>query len=243
MKLNNKKIIAIIIIFFSAIIAIKKCTNHFDEGLIKSLSEDLPNTKFLNEEYLTIIKEKYRSKALVNIVRNSKVRNPIAAIEFDKNYLLFIYKIDILKDTSLNSLLVISPNKEAKEQVRIKYKLTDAGLYDFINKSGPVPNVSNIYIGFNADSITKKTINDSLVTYGLVTNNLSIHYRENDTTDIIIKGKDEDFGKSVNMSIEILFLKRKSSVFFLTLTAKNLRDTIPPNLLYNIATNSVRSIP
>jgi hypothetical protein len=80
MKINNKKTIAVIIILFISIIAIKKCTKHFDQGLIKSLSENLPNTKSLNEEYLTIIKEKYRNKALVNIIRNSKIRNPIAAI-------------------------------------------------------------------------------------------------------------------------------------------------------------------
>ena len=94
-----------------------------------------------------------------------------------------------------------------------------------------------IYIGFNTDSITKGITNDSLITYGLVTNNLSIHYKENDIADIIVKGKEQNLGNSVTMPIEVLFLKRKSSVFFLTLIAKNVSDTIPPNLLYNIVTN------
>ena len=237
MKLNNKKIVAIVIIVLAAIFGIKKCTNRFDEGLIKSLSEDLPNTQSLNEEYSAVIKEKYKNKALVNVVRKSKVRNPIAAIEFDKDYLLFIYKIDFMKDTSLKSILVIRPNTEPKEEVGIIYKLTDAGLYNFINKSGPVHNVSNIYFGFNSDSIIKKNTNDSLINYGLVTNNLSIHYRENDIADIIVKSKEKNFGNSDTMPIEVMFLKRKSSVFFLTLTAKNASDTIPFNLLYNIVTN------
>lgn len=205
--------------------------------MINSLSEDLPNTQSLTEEYLTLIKTKYRSKSLVNVVRRSKIRNSVAVIEFDKNYQLFIYKIDLIKDTSLKKVLVITPKIEAKEELRVTYKLTDAGFYEFINKSGPVPNVSNIYIGFNTDSITKGITNDSLITYGLVTNNLSIHYKENDIADIIVKGKEQNLGNSVTMPIEVLFLKRKSSVFFLTLTAKNVSDTIPPNLLYNIVTN------
>ena len=205
--------------------------------MINSLSEDLPNTQSLTEEYLTLIKTKYRSKSLVNVVRRSKIRNSVAVIEFDKNYQLFIYKIDLIKDTSLKKVLVITPKIEAKEELRVTYKLTDAGFYEFMNKSGPVPNVSNIYIGFNTDSITKGITNDSLITYGLVTNNLSIHYKENDIADIIVKGKEQNLGNSVTMPIEVLFLKRKSSVFFLTLTAKNVSDTIPPNLLYNIVTN------
>ena len=205
--------------------------------MINSLSEDLPNTQSLTEEYLTLIKTKYRSKSLVNVVRRSKIRNSVAAIEFDKNYQLFIYKIDLIKDTSLKKVLVITPKIEAKEELRVTYKLTDAGFYEFMNKSGPVSNVSNIYIGFNTDSITKGITNDSLITYGLVTNNLSIHYKENDIADIIVKGKEQNLGNSVTMPIEVLFLKRKSSVFFLTLTVKNVSDTIPPNLLYNIVTN------
>lgn len=232
-----KKVIAGAIILVIIILGIRKCTKHFDKGLINSLSEDLPNTQSLTEEYLTLIKTKYRSKSLVNVVRRSKIRNSVAAIEFDKNYRLFIYKIDLIKDTCLKKVLVITPKIEAKEEVRFTYKLTDAGFYQFMNKSGPVPNVSNIYIGFNADSITKGITNDSLITYGLVTNNLSIHYKENDIADIIVKGKEQNLGNSVTMPIEVLFLKRKSSVFFLTLTAKNVSDTIPPNLLYNIVTN------
>jgi len=232
-----KKVIAGAIILVIIILGIRKCTKHFDKGLINSLSEDLPNTQSLTEEYLTLIKTKYRSKSLANVVRRSKIRNSVAGIEFDKNYQLFIYKIDLIKDTSLKKVLVITPKIEAKEELRVTYKLTDAGFYEFINKSGPVPNVSNIYIGFNTDSITKGITNDSLITYGLVTNNLSIHYKENDIADIIVKGKEQNLGNSVTMPIEVLFLKRKSSVFFLTLTAKNVSDTIPPNLLYNIVTN------
>ena len=205
--------------------------------MINSLSEDLPNTQSLTKEHLTLIKTKYRSKSLVNVVRRSKIRNSVAAIEFDKNYQLFIYKIDLIKDTSQKKVLVITPKIEAKEELRVTYKLTDAGFYEFMNKSGPVSNVSNIYIGFNTDSITKGITNDSLITYGLVTNNLSIHYKENDIADIIVKGKEQNLGNSVTMPIEVLFLKRKSSVFFLTLTVKNVSDTIPPNLLYNIVTN------
>lgn len=232
-----KKVIAGAIILVIIILGITKCTKHFDKGLINSLSEDLPNTQSLTKEYLTLIKTKYRSKSLINVVRRSKIRNSVAVIEFDKNYQLFIYKIDLIKDTSLKKVLVITPKIEAKEELRVTYKLTDAGFYEFINKSGPVPNVSNIYIGFNTDSITKGITNDSLITYGLVTNNLSIHYKENDIADIIVKGKEQNLGNSVTMPIEVLFLKRKSSVFFLTLTAKNVSDTIPPNLLYNIVTN------
>ena len=232
-----KKVIAGAIILVIIILGIRKCTKHFDKGLINSLSEDLPNTQSLTEEYFTLIKTKYRSKSLVNVVRRSISRNSVAAIEFDENYQLFIYKIDLIKDTSLKKVLVITPKIEAKEELRVTYKLTDAGFYEFMNKSGPVPNVSNIYIGFNTDSITKGITNDSLITYGLVTNNLSIHYKENDIADIIVKGKEQNLGNSVTMPIEVLFLKRKSSVFFLTLTAKNVSDTIPSNLLYNIVTN------
>lgn len=141
-----KKVIAGAIILVIIILGIRKCTKHFDKGLINSLSEDLPNTQSLTEEYLTLIKTKYRSKSLVNVVRRSKIRNSVAGIEFDKNYQLFIYKIDLIKDTSLKKVLVITPKIEAKEELRVTYKLTDAGFYEFMNKSGPVPNVSNIYI-------------------------------------------------------------------------------------------------
>lgn len=169
--------------------------------MINSFSEDLPNTQSLTKEHLTLIKTKYRSKSLINVVRRSKIRNSVTAIEFDKNYQLFIYKINLIKDTSLKKVLVITPKIEAKEELRVTYKL------------------------------------DSLITYGLVTNNLSIHYKENGIADIIVKGKEQNLGNSVTMPIEVLFLKRKSSVFFLTLIAKNVSDTIPPNLLYNIVTN------
>ena len=232
-----KKVIVGAIILVVIIFGIDICTKHFDKNLVNSLSEDLPNTQSLTEEYLTLIKTKYRSISLVNVVRRSKIRNSVAAIEFDKNYQLFIFKIDLAKDTSLNKVLVIIPKIEAKEKVRVTYKLTDAGFYEFMNKSGAVPKVSNIYLGFNANSINKEISNDSLITYGLFTNNLSIQYKENDIADIIIKSKEQNFGNSVSMHIQVLFLKRKSSVFFLTLTAKNINDTVPSNLLYNIVTN------
>jgi len=127
--------------------------------------------------------------------------------------------------------------KEASELVGLVYTSTNTGLWEFINKSGPVPNVSKIYLDFNADFIIKGIANDSLMTYKCFTNNLSICYKKSDTADIIIKGKDQDFGGSFIFPVELLFLKRKSSLFFLTLSVKNASDTIPNNFLYNIVTN------
>jgi hypothetical protein len=87
------------------------CIKVYHAGIVvgqafnKSFNEDLPTTYSLSSEDSSLIEPRYLSKLKVIGIYNSKTRNPIALCNFDSNYELIIYKIQLTSSTPLKMLL------------------------------------------------------------------------------------------------------------------------------------------
>lgn len=195
-------------------------------------NNNLPETYNLTQEDSSIFLSAYRSKLKPIITYNSKLRNSITQISYEDEYKIYKYKIDLEEDIPLSKIL--------KTEVR-SVSQTDSKSYLMISKTPynymvlgvkPEP-VKNIYLTFQGDSITTIRRNDTIASFHLICNNLSIKYQEDAPIDIFFSGKPGPFGSYGAVPIDIIFLKRKKSIYFLLMLSKN-SGSIPGDLLYNI---------
>ena len=197
-----------------------------------SLKEDMNLSHKISSEYLSLINEKYQEGVVVNLVNNSlaKGRNPVALINLGK-YTIFIYKIDLVRDTSLQKIL-FTKTKSSSDDIALNYVYTDNGLYKFADKSGPVSKASNIWFYYDADSLNTCIMNDSIVSYNLRTSNSAISYADDNMWDILIEGNKNWLGFHRAVTLDVMFLKRNDAVYLLTMCADNPKEEIAPDLLY-----------
>ena len=76
--------------------------------------------------------------------------------------------------------------------------------------------------------------NTTTLGYKLRCKNFSIRYSEKDPVDIYMVGKNLSFGKTINIPMNLLFLKREKSVYLLILTPEEERDYVPNDILYDL---------
>jgi hypothetical protein len=199
--------------------------------------ERLPSDDSLNAEYASLIAPRYAPLVNVQEVRKRKVRNPVAYALYDSKYNFIIYKIDVVTEQSLAKIITIS-HKSGDLTTGIVYQIVENDFFRFQYKTGKAPPVTRILLTLAGDSIEEVTASDSILSYHLNCNNMSIRYFSEDTIDIFLVGKDRAFGRTAIMPLDILFLKRNKAVYLLLLIPKTPKESIPPNLLYNIVTGS-----
>jgi len=233
------KWIAILIIIIVVIIGMVKTCKEASRNLknMETAIREDPGTasKILPLEYLSLATKKYRDSMFVDIVHYSKAkgRNPVALVEFDKKYQLYIYKIDLVKDTSLQKIF-FTKAQPSEQEVGITYTFFENNLYDFMTESGTVPKVSAIYFYYDADSINTVIKNDSVISYNVSANDLSVRYAKEQTEDIFMVSKNSGFFGLKPISIDILFFKRNGAVYLLTMCADDPNEEIAPDLLYKV---------
>ena len=196
-----------------------------------TLSEVLPETKTLNKEYKQLITVESQNKVRVIRTINNKVRNAFSILECDSN-ILMIYKIGVMAHSSLNQIIKLE-QKNADITTNIIYKGFNEGLLKFNYASGPPPKALDIYLTFWGRSLKKLHENESIVNYYLELQNLSIAYEKNGVRDICV-ASDEGRFIHKNIPVSVLFLKRNNAVYFMLMTGKNEKETLRPNLLYEL---------
>jgi len=199
----------------------------------RSFKEDLPSTYQLPAEDSLLIRDLYRDKINVNVIHNSKVREPISMLFFDQNYHIIIHKIKLARDIPLQSIFH-TQIKNARRSTGIPYNLYGDHIFFYFQcKTGLTHPVSEVYLTLSGDSLKTIAENDSIAAYHLLCKNLSVRYEENGLVDIFVIGKENILGAPI-IPMDILFLRRQKNLYFLLLTPKSQNKVVPPELLYNI---------
>ena len=197
----------------------------------QSNQQQLPSSDLLSSEYLSLIIKKEQSKIKVDQVYESKTRNPLAKLYFGDSDILFITKINTIKNISLSNIenSEITNATESKGKV---YNVLTNGSYLFEYGSKNIDIISGIYLTYSGDSLTTVISNDSILSYHLLCKNSSIRYSHNGPIDMILSGTQQPFG-IISVSADILFIKRNNVLYVLLMIAKS-NTVIKPRALYDI---------
>ena len=153
---------------------------------------------------------------------------------FDDTYHLVIYKIDSTGGKSLSNLLEVKTGNS---------KRTDNVVYSAIEFNGfsklqwrPVrPRaVSKIHVILGGDSLVRVAANDSIVSYHLLCQSLSIKFSPDGPVEVNMIGEDRPFGRTAVSPVDLLFMKRNEAVYLLIMTPASTDRNISADLLYNI---------
>lgn len=220
-----------IVSLFLFVILVKKLYNLNEEAF----EEDLPTTYKMTKEDSSLIPAQYYHRLRTTRVLNTKFRSHITELNFDKKYAIFIYKLDSLGQISLSDSINLT-NANVSQSNLISYSVIDVSYYTFKFKAGrDIKNPSRIFLTFSGDSIPQSVITDSIISYNFRLSSMSIKYREQAPVDILIEGKSDGFSK-LNISTNVLFLKKNRSTYFLMMTSDDTKISLPFNALYLIAT-------
>ncbi|NNV55082.1 hypothetical protein [Limnovirga soli] len=236
-KVKNRTRIIALSILGIFIFSVVKIYNGFLQNE-KALTEDLPSTYSLTLEDSNLISKKYQGKLKVIEVYQSKVRAPIAILDFDNKYHLIMYKMILQNDVSLENILHVEMKSV---DLSTGYSYGTIGrdiIYRFRYKAGAIKPASALYLTLAGDSLQKVEINDTIINYHLLADNFSIRYSKEDPVDILVIGQERPLGETSIVPIDCLFLKRNRSVYLLLMTPINANASIEPHLLYNIVTGN-----
>jgi hypothetical protein len=223
----KKKTLLFLILGCLVILVFRQCYLKIEKGLEnnKEIEQaDLPYSTVLPEDYSALFIDSNLSKNHILIVQNSKSKNPVAALIHDNKYEIFIYKMD-LRDERINlSSFIHNEFKSVTER-----DLTEGGTYKFIDGPGfqfeyngePDCFVSKFNLIFSGDSLLNTIKNGSVMNFHLLCDNFLVRYDENAEIKILIdRDKKTDFNTNLALiPLDILFLKRCKSIYFITLSS------------------------
>jgi hypothetical protein len=227
-KRQNRIIVGVVIfgiaVFFAHQI-IKATQSNFT-----GLEERLPSVFYISNEVSNIIEPEYLPLVKVEEIVRTKVRNDFSVLTISNNFQLVIYKINGRINNSLKTA-VHTEIKSVDRSTGISYGFLPftEGSYQF--KAGRSNNVSEIYLTLFGKSITELKREDNVVAYSLLNENVSLRYGVDSAIDIYIESSSTIFDKP--KPIQIMILKRDSSVYFVTLTAKK-KETLPGNTILSM---------
>ena len=143
-----------------------------------------------------------------------------------------VYKLDSLDQLSIGKIYEDYNSSEVSKytyyvdastnkRVRIQYKLGIDG------------KMSSIFFSLNGDHTQVLKKNDSIAYYYSNFKSFSIKYQEQGKIDIL--GKARTVGTNAgNLPIEIMFLKRKTNLYFILLAAPDSSTSLGTDILYNL---------
>jgi len=203
-----------------------------------AINEYLPVSYSITSQDSDLISKKYRDKLEIVEVSNSKVRSSISILKFNKNYHILTYKINLEKDASLDSLFIIT--KKSVDISTGNSYLTFAKdiIYKFRFIAGTPKPANEVYLTLAGDSLQQIIKNDSINSFYLLCDNLSIRYEMNSPIDLLINSNEKLFGRTEIIPLDVLFIKRNGYLYFLLMTPISNNAKISPDLLYKIVTGS-----
>jgi hypothetical protein len=203
----------------------------------ESAKETLPSEWKISAADSSIIHQKYRKNLIVKEVRRSKVRESVALLSYADKYQVVLYKIPVEKNISLIQSIEVQ-EQSSGPTYGYTYAILNYGAYEFKYKMGAINAIAKIVLLVSGDSIVKQIGNDSIVSYSLLCNNLSLRYGSAEPVDIFKKASETAFGKVKYIPMNIAFVKRDKFIYFLVLSPKNIQEPLPGSFLYNIITGT-----
>ena len=200
------------------------------------------------QDYTSLFNREAEKWVKLNIDFDSKIKNSAAFFTFsdsnkpDDQYALFIYKIDIADNISLDSL-IRSENKEETIDVfsptyTEHYFNKKMGGLNIYNSYYSFPKAASIYLYLQGDSLSKNVLSNSLISYNIILRNFAIKYQENDPIDIEMKNT----LFATKTKTNIVLLKKNDALYLLAMSCYNKGCISNDKLISLLDTNIGKSI-
>jgi|GEM_PF-1250512 hypothetical protein len=235
-KIRTLRVIGLIIfLVIVAVLLITRITEGI-KGNEQDALNDLPSTRTITNDDSNVISPQYLRSIKPQKNENSKSAAPVSFLLFEDSFHLVVHKINLLKDQSLNEILL--PAIKASERSNgISYRVFNFnGFSRFQWRGNPSIPVSRIYFNLDGDSLTNEIKNDSIYSYHLLCNTLAIKYTKDGPIDIYMEGEHSTLWSKELTPLDILFLKKDKCVYLMLMTPLSRKSAIPPLLLYNLVT-------
>ena len=230
-SINYKKTLSLLLLLCFGIYVLIKIINGFRQNA-EALAEDLPSTHELSSKDSSLIAAEYFQGLEVNEVLHSKARGPISLMTLEKKYSLILYTIKMESIEELGKILHLE-KRSVDRSTGYTYSVINSGSFRFQYKSGTTPLAKNIYLTLSGDSIISLSKNDSIVSFHLLCDNMSLRYGKSDPVDIFFEAN-KKFLSRQKVPVDILFYKNNDGVNMFVMVSNSRGDTISPNYLLRI---------
>jgi hypothetical protein len=188
---------------------------------------ELPVTQVVTREDSALISPKYIGRVRSHQNVNSKVMDPVSFLYVDDTYHLIIFRINMETDQPIKDILS-SDTKNSQRSDDEAYSMVDFnGFSRFEWHPKPMMRTRNIFLSLYGDSLSNGILNDSIASYHLLCENLSIKYEKNGVVQVFMTC-------GVITPSDILFLKRGKIVYFMLMTTAKPDAFIPRGILYDL---------
>src|SRR6202042_2374798 len=120
---------------------------------------------------------------------------------------------------------------DAHSWINTPYSTDDRTDMKFYYKSSKPKTPGNIYLDLFGDSTRVLEKNDTIAYYYSKCSSFSIKFNPKDPNDMYGESQSQISGE---VPLEILFLKRDTKLFMLTLSCKKANTDLNPNMLYDL---------
>lgn len=172
-------------------------------------------------------------------IMTDRLRSPILFLSYKKQFYIQVYKMSSSYNLSLTNAI---------QENFVKYAIKNSGWYYLNDQSAINYKYKYLFlkpdtIFLNIDGLQNKIIkkNDSVAYYYSNFKDFGIRYKKSRKNNIYAETKDEGFfaGSNNYHPIELLFIKRDHSFYFLSMGALDVdkQPKFKPGLLYNLFNN------
>jgi hypothetical protein len=186
------------------------------------------------KEYWELFPGDVRKKIVVSTTIIPHLSSPISHFTYDnKKYYIEVFKIDTVGNKSLGSIITLSSIKDLKIN-GVPYFNMGGLLFDVNYKTGH-HKASHINLNLYGNSITTIVRSDTIVGFSSNFKIFSIKYNQSDTSSIwaMAEGKYPNIPDSY-LPINIMFIKKQKSVYFLVMSVDNSGILLKHDILYNL---------
>ena len=225
LKANKGKIVGLIILIFFVIFLA------YNSG--KNPNYEFKTLKTAPEEYWNLFQGSINKKMPVKSLI-LKYQNPISEFDLDnKKYFIQVVKLDTSIEQSLDNYLTLSNSKKLSTNAITYYPM--GHFFAVFYKTGK-NKVSHINFNLVGDSVRTILRNDTIACFYSNFKLFSMNYGDSDTTAIYSNSDraDETQLSGSSLPIEIVFLKRNKSIYFMLMSVNDYRTKLEPRQLYNL---------
>jgi len=231
--------------------AIKKRIKQINANVNAELREEgmIPTTPSgkIPYEYLSLldhVSPVSKSKLKFDQTLVFKFRYPVSDFVYKGNYLMQLYKIGYLGNTSLKTVISETDQNFRKIRGSLPYAINQQGLFNFVYCTYSRPDPSAILVNIYGNKTRTLALNDTIAYYNSHLRSLAIQYNKHEPKDIFVKANTSgisytthDFSRfsySRPVPFETLFLKRNGKLYLIMLSVKNPKVDLQPGMLLNI---------
>jgi hypothetical protein len=233
---NVRKIILMLVCIVGVIFIVKVIVRVIQ--VVKTSDRDLEKIRIDSTSGMpsfdsAVIAEKFRRRLKVIEFIGIEGRPSISMYKLDNKYVLVVSKIGLSRDMSIKDL-VNNSVRYLETTTMNGYFISDFNDWTvFRINDHAVPPVSKILLSYGGDSLTS-TINDSVFYYHLLCRRLTVRYGETAPVDLFVGGSEGLLGIRKKGPLDLLLLKRASSVYLMFLSPDDPDLDIDPHELLDM---------